>query len=452
MTWRAIAILACLVCAIGPACGDNAARSDDLITATSGARLALQRYRFDDGTELIERGEFYDTELHTRCRPQAWSDGTQRCTPVADDAVYRDPACSELLGVGRTIDRPAYFVARDTGPDGPAPRVFRAGAIGGSLAVSYARVGGDCVGPTPIAMGVSAFYELGAELAGDALVALSDSEVASDRLAVQIRAGDDGLRVPTGLRDRALAAACTPRSRSDGSVVCEPSDIAQASYYADPACSAPVAVVGEAGEATAPALARLAEPSGCASYYRIAGEIAPPVYHRDGASCTAASPPDSRTFALGTPVALASLPRTVETAAGHRLRRVVLDIGGMTIADDRLFDPQTGVDCRPRALRDAIRCVPENLITAAQLYSDAGCTVSVRLAEVPAHSCGAPAAYAATSRPFQIRAIGDIVASPLYRLDGTCQRYTAAAGNELRALGAVLDTATLPWAIYYSER
>jgi len=44
------------------------------------------------------------------------------------------------------------------------------------------------------------------------------------------------------------------------------------------------------------------------------------------------------------------------------------------------------------------------------------------------------------------------VASPLYRLDGTCQRYTAAAGNELRALGAVLDTATLPWAIYYSER
>ncbi len=450
MTSRAA--IAILVCAIGPACGDNAARSDDLITATSGARLMLQRYRFDDGSELVEHGEFYDTELHTRCTPQAWSDGTQRCTPVADDAVYRDPACSQLLGVGRTINQPAYFVARDTGPGGPAPRVFRAGAVGGGLAVSYSRVDGPGVAPPPSARGVSAFYDHGPELGADALVALHDSEVATDRLAVQVRVGDDGLRVPTGLRDRALAAACTPRSRGDGSVVCEPSDIAQAGYYADRACSAPVAVVDQAGQPAAPALARIAEPSGCASYYRIAGEIAPPVYRRDGATCAPASLPDSRMFALGTPVALATLPRTVDTAADHRLRRVLLDIGGMTIADDRLFDPQTGVDCRPRALRDAIRCVPENLITATQLYSDSGCTAVVRIAEVPARSCAAPPAYASTSRPFQIHAITDIVASPLYRHDGTCQRYTAAAGNELRALGGVLDTATLPWAIYYSER
>ena len=73
-----VAVLACA------ACGDNLHR-DDLFTAVSGSRLALQKYRYDDGTEQAVANEFYDTQIHTRCTPRA----TQR--PVKIEPAARFP-------------------------------------------------------------------------------------------------------------------------------------------------------------------------------------------------------------------------------------------------------------------------------------------------------------------------------------------------------------------------
>ena len=434
------------------ACGDNLHRpGDDPFTAVSGARLALQKYRYDDGTELAVSGEFYDTELHTRCAPQPWRDGALRCAPVADDAEYADPGCTMPIGLARTIAKPTYFVAPDTAAGGAvATRVFRAGAAATRIAAYYTRTGGACAGPTAVPPQLTSFFEVGDELDGDALVAFHDTEIADGRLGLVIRASDDGLRVAAGLRDRQLDAACAAAPQGDGSVACEPTGAAAAVLFGDPACAQPVVMATAAG---VPAIAKLTEPSGCASYHSVGDELSAPVYRKTGSACAPAeAPPGGRLFAVGPAIEPAALGRTQDDVAGHRLHRVVLAAGSLRLFDDRLFDTALAADCRPRTLRGVIRCVPVAVTTASLVFHDDACTAPVQVAEVPQHACE-PATYATTSRPLQVRPIGDLAPGPLFRLDGTtCAPYAGAPGNELRALGPPIDPATFLGAIYYGER
>jgi hypothetical protein len=430
------------------ACGDNLPGGDGGFAPVSGARLALQKYRYDDGTELAVSSEFYDTQLHTRCAPQAWSDGAVRCAPVADDVQYADAACTMLVGLGRTISQPTFFVARDPQPGGTAVRVFRAGGAAPALTQYYSLTGGACTGPTPVPPGISKFFAVGDELGGDALVAFHDAEIDGDRLALALRETDDGLRVVTGLRDRALGVACTAAAQTDGSMACAPAGAAIPTYFADPGCTLPVV----AADAGAPALARITEPSGCTSYHRVGRELSPPVYQRDdhGTCVPVAAPASGRLFAVEAPIDLPALDRRLEPAAGRRLQRVVLGHGDLAFLDGRLFDTQTGADCVPRTLRDATRCLPADLVAATTVFS-AGCTDMVRVAEVPQHGC-TPAGFATTARPFQLRAIGDVAAGMFQlRTDG-CQPYTGGPGNELRSLGPPLDLTAFETAVYFGER
>lgn len=442
-------------------CGDDLhPAGDGPFTARSGARLTLQKYRYDDGTELAVSGEFYDTGLHTRCAPQPWSDGAVRCVPVADDAEYTDPACTMRIGLARTIVKPSYFVAPDTAAGGAvATRVFRAGAATPPIASYYTLAGGACTGPIAVPSTLTSFFAVGDELDGGALVAFHDTEIAAGRVGLTVRETDDGLRVAAGLRDRPLGAACAATPESDGSVACEPAGAATATDFGDPACSQPVVAA-----ATAPPVARLVEPSGCASYHSVGPELLAPVYRRTGSACSPAdAPAGSRMFALGPAIALPAIGRTLEDAPGRRLRRVLLDLdpdlgahaatsaAPLRVFDDRLFDTALGADCRPRSIRGAIRCLPVAVTTATLVFT-AGCTSPVLVAEVPQHACDPPA-YATSSRPFQIRPVGDLAPGPLFRLDGTtCAPYAGAPGNELRALGAPIDPTMFLGAIYYGER
>ncbi|MGH2898122.1 MAG: hypothetical protein ACRDMZ_05560, partial [Solirubrobacteraceae bacterium] len=174
MTARGPALaIACAVGAACPACGDNLPAGAELITAVSGTRLSVQKYRYDDGTELAVGNEFYDTELHARCRAQRWIDDTVRCVPIVDEAVYSDAACTELVGLGRTVDKPILFLAYDHRASGAiAARVFRAGAQRAPISQSYAITDGACTGPTPVTLDGTNFFEIGDELDGSALMAL----------------------------------------------------------------------------------------------------------------------------------------------------------------------------------------------------------------------------------------------------------------------------------------
>jgi hypothetical protein len=459
---RAALALAAAVGVAQTGCGDDLhAAGDSAFAARSGARLTLQKYRYDDGTELAVSSEFYDTALHTRCIPQPWLDGVERCVPSADDAEYTDPGCTLRIGLGRTIAKPTYFVAPDTAAGGAvATRVFRAGAAASPIAQYYALTAGVCTGPIAVPATLTSFFAVGDELDGNGLVAFHGTEIAAGRIGVTVLGTDDGLRVAAGLRDRQLDAACAATLESDGGVACEPAGAAAATLFGDPACDQPVVAA-----AAAPPVARLVEPSGCASYHSVGLERAPPVYRKTGTACSPATAPTSRMFAVGPTLDLPALPRTLDDAPGHRLRRVVLDLGPdlapapgadpatarLRVFDDRLFDTVLGADCRPRSIRGAIRCLPVAITTATVVFT-AGCTSAVQVAEVPQHACEPPT-YATTNRPFQIRPVGDLAPGPLFRLDGgICTPYAGAPGNELRALGAPVDPTIFIGAIYYGDR
>jgi len=444
-----------LVIAIGVAaagCGDDRHVAEDPLAAASGTRIALQKYRYDDGTEQAVAGEFYDRITHTRCRPLAWADGVPRCVPVADDAAYLDAACTQLVGLGQTIARPTHFITYDTQPAGRiVTRVVRAGPPRDAIAQYYQVVGGACTGPVAVPAQLTRFFAPGAELDASDLVALHDREVGDGRLAISVRQTDDGLRVPAGLRDRELGAACAPTVRGDGAATCEPVGATTPSYFRDPACSQPAVAVGAA---TTAAIARLVEPSGCASYHHLGEELAAPIYRRDGAACTAAdAPAGTRMFAIGGAIDLPPLDRSFEGGPGQRLQHVVFQTGDPAAPryiGDAPFDTAMATTCAPRQLRDAIRCVPAS-VTATTLLL-AGCTQQVRVAEVPQQAC-APIGFATTNRPFQIAAIGGVVTDPLFRQDGgACTPYSGAPGDELRAVGPAIDITSLVSAIYYGDR
>jgi hypothetical protein len=432
------------------ACGDNLAGGDHMVTAVGGARLALQKYRYDDGTELAAAGEFYDTQLHVRCTPEPWLDGAVRCTPTADDTGYADASCTALIGVARTIARPTHIVAREPGPAGRiATGVFRAGAAGAAVTQTWRLAGGACVGPVAVPPGVMAFA-IDDEVDRSALVELRTGERGAGRLGLELRETDDGLRAPFALRDRELGAACAVgQPDGGGGAACEPSDAAPASWFADAACSQPAVATTAAPP---PAIARLIEPSGCASYHRVGRELAA-IFQRDGDACIRVDASAlGRAFALDGAIELAELARSIEPAPGRRLHRVILSHGDLRFLDDQLFDPEIGTECRPRTLRDAIRCVPAS-VAAIALFTDPLCTAPLRAAELPQRTCERPG-FATTNRPFQLRPIDDPLPFPAFRLDdaGACRSYTGAPGNELRALGAPLDLAAFATAIYFGER
>jgi hypothetical protein len=86
---------------------------------------------------------------------------------------------------------------------------------------------------------------------GSLLDALTDpiAEAAADpnqsgtRLKLQYYAGADGSKQSAGMYDSVLKVQCYFRQASDGSTRCMPSAGAYASYYADPGCTQPLAIV-----------------------------------------------------------------------------------------------------------------------------------------------------------------------------------------------------------------
>ena len=96
------------------ACGDEI-HVETALEPQSGTRLKLEKYRFEDGTEQVEQHSFYDVEMHARCAPQTYVDGSTRCVPFADDALYIDPTCETAVGraVDPAITEPTHFVGHD---------------------------------------------------------------------------------------------------------------------------------------------------------------------------------------------------------------------------------------------------------------------------------------------------------------------------------------------------
>lgn len=440
-----------LLAVLAGACGDNV-YVEDLFEATSGSRLKLEWHLYEDGTRQAETAVFYDINVHARCTPVRWIDGVLRCVPIAEDAVYIDAECENLVGRARTIEKPTHFIGYDAlaGTTLPA-RLYRAGLMTTPVEEFYEKREGMCVGPflNPPAL---TYFQLVDEIAGSDLVEIREDEAGEGRLGVRVRSTDDGVSLPIGLRDRDLDVACTPAPREDGSFYCAPTDAAVASLFQDPACAEPVITISSA--ASVPTMAKVADPSGCARYHAVGAEQTGPLYRHDGEVCTRVAPvPARRVFAIGAELDLPVLDRTIENVSARRLQRIVLGAGDLRFVDERLYDTATRADCQRRSIGEAVRCLPAVAANASVLFTGS-CVVEVRIAELPQRTCEPIGfATATTSDGMAIHAIGDRAVDTLYQLTGTaCQPYPGAAGNVLRTLGPPIAPETFSSAVSYGER
>lgn len=443
---RALVLLVALA-----GCGDDLL-VDDVVTATSGDRLMVQWYRYTDGA-LQHGDELYDLVEHTACAPATWADGVTRCVPVAEEAMYTDAACTAV--VGRSADPredPTHYVGYDRVAGVRVPtRLYRAGGVIPSVDQFYARLDGECVGPfsSPID---GAYHRITGEVDARTLIALHERVLGTGRLGVDVLEGDDGLRLPRGLRDRALAARCAPSVGSDGLVRCRPLDAAPAGFFRDPGCEEPAIAVNEGFEV--PRVLEIVEPSGCRAHRLVGAEVGGPLFRREGAVCRAIPVTlSTHVFAAGPDIAPPVLEQTIEEVAGRRLQRIILRDGGLAVPDDRLYDLATRAPCRRQSIDGTERCVPALLAPASTLATP-GCGLSVPVVELPRRSCEEPAfASSFTSDRSELHAIGAPVTEALYRFDGiTCAPYTPVDGAVVHAIGPPLDPELFLDAIVFGER
>lgn len=447
MTARAMIALALLI----GGCGDNL-HVDDVFEATSGSRLKIEWHLYEDGTRQAETAVFYDINVHARCTPQLWIDGAIRCVPIAEDAIYIDATCDNVVGRGRAIEKPTHFIGYDAlaGTSLPA-RLYRAGPMATPVAQFYEKREGICRGPFQNPSDLT-YYELVDEIAGSDLVEIRDEETGVGRLGIQIRSTADGVSLPIGLRDRDLDAKCAPMPREDGSFQCAPIDTAVATVFHDRVCEEFAITVSDA--VAVPTLARVADPSGCARFHAVGAELSGPVFRREGEMCIRmVAVPGRRVFALAAELDLPVLGRTIEDVSRRRLQRIVLGEGDLRFVADRLYDTATRADCQRRTIGDAVRCLPAVVADASVLFTSS-CAVEVQVAEIPQRTCEPIGfAVATTADGMAIHAIGDRAATALYQFTGgTCQPYAGAPGNVVRMLGPPIAPETFSRAVSYGER
>ncbi len=433
------------------ACGDDR-RVEDVFEAVSGSRLKLEWHLYEDGTRQAGTSAFYDTQVHSRCTPQLWVDGVIRCVPIAEDAVYVNDTCENLVGRASAIAKPTHFIGYDGVGDTTLPaRVYVAGTPVDAISQFYAMRDSECTGPFFSSSDVT-YYALVDEIAGSSLVPIVDSEAGAGRLAVRYRSTEDGVSLPLGLLDRDLGGTCSPTRRTDGDVRCEPDEATHVSLFRDPQCEDHVVAI--AGSAPVPAIARVPDPSGCVRFHAVGAELAGPVFRKDGQSCTQLAPsPSRRLYAIGAELDLPTLGRTIEDADARRLQRIVLTTDDLRFIDERLFDTATRADCQRGSLGDKVRCLPAAVVPASTMLA-ASCAVDVRVAEVPLHTCERVSfATDIGDEGTTLHAIGDRPTAPLFqRVDSTCQPYVAAPDRVVHSVGPALAPETFSSAVTYGER
>lgn len=425
------------------ACGDTIEPDPNI--ARSGLRLKLVHYDYGEGTRETETAWFHDAARNERCTPRVWSDGVTVCTPDFTDTVFPTSDCARALGRVPVSDAtPPYFVRHFHLAGAWVPsRIYLTGEPSDVPAQAWVIQDGACIGPYDTAG--FAYFELGAELPRARFARLTHPETsAPSRLALEVVASDDGLYVPTGLRDRELDAPCVPAlAPGAASTVCVPDGVATAEYFHDAQCAEPELAVAYGDPV--PSVIRVHDArSRCTSYHAVGAETdAPPLYHRNGPSCVPIAAPTSNAYYLaGAPRELAALDRIL-SGSNARVRPIVLGAGDLRIADALLHDTMLATACRRAEVDDALRCLPVTSLDVIELFGDPACAAIEPLAEVRTGSCEPRAAFArAATGAFHL--IAGVHAAPLYQLStgDRCLPYAIPDGTALHDVGPALPAET----------
>ncbi len=415
--------------------------ADDPSTIASGARLELIWNTFADGSRQRDVIEVFDAERDEPCVPHRWTDGNTYCTPggrqVANLAtVYASAACDSAAL--RAVDGGSLTYA-PTVVDGVFAALHRAQPL--ALVAFWVRdAGGACAGP--FSGGGQRFYQRGAEVAAAELAPVETKAIdAGGRVGLRTLVSDDGLSLPTGMRDNSRGFDCIVRTTANGVATCLPPRQG-ALRYADAACREPVVGQHESWSDVAPYMfaGPVCEPLG----FMVSTETTVPGYERIGGVCMATAAPIGHRWFQAAPIDLARIERRRVAEPGRRLEAIELVAGDVTLSDVSRFDTRTGGECQlasSAAEPGVRRCLPQGPGFESTYFADAACTRPLPLANVyrkaPMAKCGAelPPFAVAADRPGSYYRIMGSQATPVFRRDetGSCTAspYDGLAGAPL---------------------
>ncbi|MCE9576166.1 MAG: hypothetical protein K8W52_23660 [Deltaproteobacteria bacterium] len=270
-----------------------------------GGRVKTRTVLGDDGT--VAPGAPFDTDLDAICSPIVGAS----CEPEAMHSSYADDAaCARPIGVtSATCAPPGYIAANDS----PTTYVRR-GALLSDTAGETLSVFDDfaaCVPANLVVSAGAAVYRAGDALAPSALVPVTVEHGVGARLSPNwLIAGDH--RRALGFYDLDLGAVCYPRAIMPAGLACVPPSfwVSRDRYFADSACTAPLPLIVEIGDAPH-GFPALDQPNGCDAiahaYQRGAARSPSTYFFKSGDACLPGTDLGTvvPTYELGAEVSLA---------------------------------------------------------------------------------------------------------------------------------------------------
>ena len=228
--------------------------------------------------------------------------------PGTPGSVFADSACSQPTGIKDAHDAlcPISAVVEYVPADACQQftiRLHQAGAPVAATDLFAVAADGSCVASAPAPGSPSELYvEMGDAVPDDAYPAAAPVDVGDGRI-VQRFDGNDGVAISARgeLHDRARNVDCFVGAAADGQRRCLPGGPLDTVFYADAACTMPLASASILpGCATEPTLPAEVTYQGHA--YPVGAAVTPAmIYTRNGNDCTVVGAPSasSRWFALG---------------------------------------------------------------------------------------------------------------------------------------------------------
>lgn len=470
LAWLAPCLLALVACGGPSVTAGDAQPSDGTTTdagpdpndgAHSGTRLKIVNWVFPDGTRQWDT--FYDSQRKENCYLYGpWPDGNIYCTPngasvVYSDAgcttrvaqVYRDPNCAQAP--------PMYALDWNYTPCTSTPSHLY--VRGGKLTLTaYYFKGSDGTCGGPYTSTNEDYYSLSAEVTTTDLVKLSvGSPVGASRLNERFVTSSDGLQFPWTVHDSMLGDDCYTTYYGDGAPTasCAPSSSWYAAYAHDAACTVTELSINRT--CGAPKYANTYPYNACPTdpeqYYTVGPALAgSPLYYPSGGMCYATTADPSQSYyGVAQPLTLATLTRTPDAVAGHRMQLVHMTTpDGLRWRDYSIYDTQKAAECYPFTLPDGTtRCITWGNYSQ-QFFSNSTCTTPIDLVQLSTgpSSCGAPPVSKFASKyvpppagtcaySYEVHIMGAQYTGPVYTNYGTCTRYLPTQ-TEFYALGAVV--------------
>jgi hypothetical protein len=482
--WRLVGLA---LAGAAAACSDTAptAQPAELTVwdARSGSRLEARYLKGEDGTRVFDG--WFDRSRGEPCQIRRGEGGRYACFPEANPAVFLDDRCRQPAGEHQACARRYTGVTRgdrrcgnenlslfeEAGPlEVPAP--FR---LSNDFCVAAA--GGVPGGPQ---------VTLGARVADNLLVSGTLEVPRPDlKLGPRVVRFTDGAVAPMDLWDIGRNRPCVRVETTQG-IRCIPENVLfiggdHGPYFADRACTVPIAHDIAAACLTPTLALKLDTSSGCA---RVTEAFAlAPNQRRDprevfsGPDCRDRQVLPGHFYLPGDPVNLALYPElTVQESGSGRIRLrsfAATDGVSIPVLGQHLYDTQLAVECQVAVANDGVlRCLPlagpvldADAATTGAGFADAACArplaryratqacvgprpPAAMVARVSRRRCLAEGESGLGSRDdrqtgrWEILRLGARHDGEVFlSAGGTCQPGPRTAGEDLFELGEPLDPA-----------